>query len=89
MSAVARTVLLCGVFITLVVSMFVYSTLQTPQLSDDELRDQGVFLLPRPRDIAPFELQDHLGQVFDNSRLLGQWTFLFGAGRYTAASKRR
>jgi protein SCO1/2 len=77
MSAVGRTVLMCGVFITLVVSMFVYSTLQTPQLTDDELREQGVFLLPRPRDIAPFELEDHLGQAFNNARLLDHWTFIF------------
>lgn len=77
MSAIGRTVVLCSVFITLVLCMFVYSTLQTPQLSDDELREQGVFLLPRPRDIAPFELQDHLGQSFDNARLLDHWTFIF------------
>lgn len=77
MSPIARTVALCSVFIFLVVSMFVYSTLQTPQLSEEELRERGVFLLPRPRDIAPFELHDHTGATFDNERLRGQWTFLF------------
>ena len=74
MTPVARTVTMAVVFITLVLSMFVYSVLQTPQLSDEELRNRGVFLLPRPRDLAPFELQDHLGAAFDNKRLLGKWT---------------
>ena len=77
MSPVAQTVTLCVAFITIVVGMFVYSTLQTPQLSDEELREQGVFLLPKPRDIAPFELQDHLGSVYDNERLKDKWTFIF------------
>lgn len=77
MTPVARTVTMAVVFITLVLSMFVYSVLQTPQLSDEELRERGVFLLPRPRDLAPFVLQDHLGAPFDNERLLGKWTFVF------------
>ena len=77
MSPVARTVSLCLVFISLVLGMLVYSKLRTPSLSDEELRQQGVFLLPRPRDIAPFSLTDHLGEAFDNQRLLGKWTFVF------------
>ena len=77
MSPVARTVSLCIVFITLVLGMLVYSKLRTPSLSDEELRQQGVFLLPRPRDIAPFNLTDHQGEAFDNQRLLGKWTFVF------------
>jgi len=77
MSPIARTVALCSVFIFLVVGMFVYSTVQTPQLSDDEMRDRGVFLLPRPRDIAPFALQDHTGEIFDNAQLRDRWTFVF------------
>jgi len=77
MSPIARTVSLCSVFIFLVVSMFVYTTLQTPQLSEKELRERGVFLLPKPRDIAPFALQDHSGAIFDNERLRDRWTFLY------------
>ena len=77
MTPIAKTVALCVAFIAIVLGMFVYSTVRTPQLSDDELREQGVFLLPRPRDIAPFELQDHLGGRFDNARLQDRWTFIF------------
>lgn len=77
MSPIAKTVSLCAVFITIVVVMFVYSTLRAPQLSDEELREKGVFLLPRPRELAPFALQDHRGGVFSNESLEGSWTFVF------------
>jgi protein SCO1/2 len=77
MTPIARTVSLSGVFIFMVLSLFVYSVLQTPQLSDEELRDRGVFLLPRPRDLAPFELLDDQGALFDNQRLLDNWTCVF------------
>ena len=77
MTPIARTVGLSGIFIAIVLGMFVYSVLRTPQLTDDQLRERGVFLLPRPRDLAPFELQDHHGATFDNQRLLDHWTFIF------------
>jgi protein SCO1/2 len=77
MTPVSRTVSLCVVFIVAVLSMLVYTTLQTPQLSEEELRAKGVFLLPRPRDITPFELADHNGAVFDNAALKERWTFIF------------
>ena len=77
MTPVARTVSLCVFFIVVVLSMLVYTTLKTPQLSEQELRAEGVFLLPRPRDIAPFELSDHTGAKFDNAALQDRWTFIF------------
>ncbi|MFT7650947.1 MAG: protein SCO1/2 [Limisphaerales bacterium] len=77
MSAIAKTVSLCAVFITLVVVMFVFSTLRTPQLSEEELRDKGVFVLPRPRELGPFELQDQDGAAFNVASLQGAWTFMF------------
>lgn len=77
MSGIGRTVSLCLVFIGLVIAMFVYSTVRTPQLSDEELRERGVFILPTPRDIAPFRLTDHTGEAFSNDAFLGQWTFIF------------
>jgi len=74
---VARTVSLCLVFIVVVVSLSVYSKLRTPALSEDEMRQRGVFLLPRPRDIAPFALTDQNGATYDNERLQGTWSFVF------------
>jgi protein SCO1/2 len=77
MSPIAKTVALCAVFITIVLAMFVYSVTRTPQLSEEELRQRGVFVLPTPRDIAPFELTDHTGAAFDNESLQGKWSFVF------------
>ena len=77
MSTIKNTVLLCSVFIAIVLVMFVVSVLRVPQLSVEEMRSKGVFLLPTPRDIAAFELADHNGELFDRSRLEGQWSFVF------------
>lgn len=77
MTPVARTVSLCLLFIVVVVGLSVYSKVRLPTLSEEELREQGVFLLPRPRDIAPFALTDHNGDTYDNVRLQGHWTFVF------------
>ena len=77
MTPVARTVTLCVVFITAVVGMFVYSTLQTPQLSDEELRARGVFILPRPRALTEINLASHTGEAFTNTTLEDKWSFVF------------
>ena len=77
MSTVAKTVLLCAAFITAVVGLFVYSVTRVPQLSEEEMRDRGVFVLPRPRDIAPFHLEDQNGEAFGRDDLNGKWTFVF------------
>lgn len=37
----------------------------------------GVELWQPGRELPPFQLQDHLRQPFDHSRLLGHWTLLF------------
>ena len=39
---------LCMSFIAVVVGLFVYSVVRTPVLSVEQLRDMGVFILPRP-----------------------------------------
>ncbi len=77
MTPVAKTVTLCVVFISIVVALFVWSTVRTPQLTDEELRANGVFLLPRPRDIAPFELADASGGTYSNADLKDKWNFIF------------
>lgn len=86
MSSIGKTIGLCLGFITIVVVMFVYSVTREPQLSDEEMRAQGVFLLPKPRDIAPFSLEtvsagDDTNQnqsaQFTNADLQGKWSFIF------------
>jgi protein SCO1/2 len=34
-------------------------------------------VLSQPRDVQPFMLVDHTGKSFDNSALLGRWSFVF------------
>ncbi len=77
MNTVKATVLLCLAFISIVLVMFVISVLRVPQLSEEEMRSKGVFILPTPRDIAPFELQSHTGQPFVREDLQGRWNFVF------------
>ena len=77
MTPVRLTIGLCFAFIAIVLGMFVYSVTRTPVLTDEQLRQQGVFLLPRPREIAPFELATHTGEPFTVTDFEGQWSFIF------------
>jgi protein SCO1 len=76
-SDIRTTVLLCVAFVTMVLGALVYTVLREPLLDDAALREQGTFVLPTPREIAPFTLVDHHGEVFDNNRLRGHWSLLF------------
>jgi protein SCO1 len=77
MTPVRITVGLCLAFVAAVLGMFVYTKLQEPLLSDAQLRDRGVLVLPTPREIAPFALSDHRGETFTLEDLTGHWSFLF------------
>lgn len=77
MTGLQKTVGLCLGFIAVVVGLFVYSVVRTPVLSEEQLREQGVFVLPRPREISPIELETHTGAAFTLNDLQGRWTFAF------------
>ena len=77
MTGLQKTVGLCLGFIAVVVGLFVYSVVRTPVLSEEQLREQGVFVLPRPREISPIELMTHKGEPFTLENLQGHWTFAF------------
>lgn len=77
MTGLQKTVALCLAFIAVVVGLFVYSVVRTPILSEEALREQGVFILPRPREISPIELESHTGEAFTLADLQGKWTFAF------------
>jgi len=76
-SGVRTTVLLCVAFVAIVLGAFIYSVLREPLLDEAVLREQGTYILPKPREIAPFHLVDQSGATFDNSSLLGHWSLLF------------
>lgn len=77
MTPVRITVAMCVAFIAVVVGLFVHSVTRTPTLSEEELRSLGTFILPRPREIVPFELQTGTGTSFTLANLEGRWTFAF------------
>lgn len=77
MTPLRITIALCLAFVAVVVGMFVYSVTRTPVLSDEELRGLGVFVLPTPREIAPFELTAHTGEPFTLADLQDRWSFIF------------
>lgn len=77
MTGLQKTVALCLGFIAVVVGLFVHSVVRTPILSEEALREQGVFILPRPREISPIALESHTGEAFTLDNLRGHWTFAF------------
>jgi protein SCO1/2 len=77
MSPIARTVTMCLVFVAVVLGMLYHSITRMPVLTEDELRERGVFILPTPRELAAFELTDHRDERFDAGSLRGHWNFLF------------
>ncbi len=76
-SGVRSTVLLCVAFVAIVLGTLVYSVSREPLLDEAALKEQGTFLLPTPRDIAPFSLTDQHGDTFDNASLNGHWSLMY------------
>jgi protein SCO1/2 len=71
------TITLCLVFVAIVLGAFIYSVTRTPTLSDEALREMGVFVLPTPREITPHGLTTQTGAPFASEDLEGRWSFLF------------
>lgn len=74
---VRLTVIASLAFVALVLGMFFYRATRPPMLDAEALADRGIVVLPTPRPIAPFELDDQEGRPFGNADLEGRWTFLF------------
>lgn len=77
MKPVTVTVVGCLALVAVVLGVFVYSVTRTQTLSDAELRQLGVFILPEPREIGAFALTTAQGQAFDLDNLRGRWSFVF------------
>ena len=74
---IRNTVLASLAFIVIVLGAFTYSRFREPLLDEAALKEQGTYVLPTPRAIAPFKLIDDRGQVFDGARLQGRWTIMY------------
>ena len=77
MNSIKGTVAFCLIFITAVLLMFYNSKTRMPQLTEDQMRQAGIYILPKPRELLDFELQDHTGAPFVRENLTGGWSFLF------------
>jgi protein SCO1/2 len=74
---VRTTVVLCIAFVGLVLGLFWYSMSRPDHPDLEALSSRGVFVLPRPRELSPFELRDEEGEPFTRDDLEGQWQFVF------------
>ncbi len=77
MGKIGKTVSLVLALVILVTGVFIYAKMRIPQLSEAELRERGVLILPRPKEIKPFLLEDDSDDGFTKADLLGKWSFLF------------
>ena len=65
------------IFIAIIVGAFVHRVNQPRVLTAAELKLNGAWVFDQPRQLEPFQLTDHNGQVFDAESLTGQWTLVF------------
>lgn len=75
--AIRNTVLGCIGFMVVMLLLFLNNAFREKMLTDDELRAQGIVLLPKPRALGSFELVDEAGGSFTNAALEGTWTFAY------------
>lgn len=76
-AGVRTTVIGCLVFIAIVMAGFLHNITRERGLTDEQLRDRGAVLLPRPRDISPFQFTDAHGKPFTNTNLAGHWSLVY------------
>ena len=76
-SGIGKTLLACFAFMALMVGLFVNNMFREPILTDAELREKGIVLLPQPRQVAPFSLTRDDGSAFTDADLAGPWTLVY------------
>ena len=76
-SGVRATVLGCLAFVAIVLGMFFYNMTRERGLNDEQLHELGAIVLPAPRAIAPFTLQQGDGRSFGNAQLEQHWSLLY------------
>lgn len=74
---VRNTILGCFGFMAVMLALFLNNALSERVPTDEELRERGVILLPKPRALADFSLTDSSGATFGNAALEGRWTFAY------------
>ena len=76
-SGIGATILGCLLFIGIVLAAFVHNVTRDRGLTDEALREAGVFILPRPRALPEFSLTDIDGEAVTPDKFAGRWHFLY------------
>ena len=63
--------------ITLIMLGFMNRLSSSRILNEQELSENGAYLLPMPRKFSDFQLTDHNSQPFTQKHLQGKWTLVF------------
>ena len=80
-SGVKKTVFILIAIISAVIGLTAAKVLgvftPSPSFSKDELKNQGIYVFEKSREIKPFELMTHNQEAFNLSTLKGHWNLLF------------
>ncbi|MFA7553169.1 MAG: SCO family protein [Spongiibacteraceae bacterium] len=71
------TVAVVLVFMVTVIGLFIHGLNRPQVLSNEELKNSGVFLFDTPRSFKDFSLLDDNNQAFTAKNLLGKWSLVF------------
>lgn len=74
---IAKTLMIVFCIIATSLGLFVNKIMTKPTLSEEQLRERGVFLFEKPRLLKDFSLLDHKGAEFSKENLQGKWTLVF------------
>ena len=74
---VANTVLGLVAFMALLVGLLVNRVLSPTVMTNEQLRENGLFVYDVPRNIQDFALHDHNGQPFTKDNFAGKWSLVF------------
>ena len=74
---IKKNIILIGLFIFIVLSLFI-NKLTTPRvLSTNELLINGLFLFENPKQISDFSFYSASGEVFNKTNLNDKWTLMY------------
>lgn len=75
--SIAGTVIFVLLFISLILTVFVYEMSRPKILNKQELRHIGAVLLETPRIFSDFELTDQAGKPFNLANVQDKWSLIF------------
>lgn len=74
---IANTVISLVAFMAMVLGLFLYRFNAPGPMTNEQLRENGLFVYDLPRRFRDFNLSDHRGQPFNRQSLQGKWTLMF------------